>query len=189
VDTRKAAVARRALAAGARIVNDVSALTADPDMPAVAAASDAGLVLMHMLGTPETMQRDPRYADVVEEVALHLEARLDALLALGVAPERVALDPGIGFGKTVAHNLALLRGLPRLARRGRPVVVGVSRKSFLGRITGREVGGRLAGSLAAAAFAAARGAGILRVHDVRETVDALRVWQALAREGEPAWTG
>ena len=176
VDTMKAPVAAAALEAGAHIINDVSAMTADPDMPELAARSDAGLILMHMKGTPRTMQNDPRYEDVVEEVAAYLEQRVQALCEVGVSRERIAVDPGIGFGKTVEHNLALLAaGLPRLARLRRPIVVGVSRKSFIGKITGWDVKNRLPGSVASAAYAVFRGANIIRAHDVKETCGALRL--------------
>lgn len=185
VDTTKAAVAERALAAGASIINDVSALTADPAMAAVARAWGAGVVLMHMLGTPRTMQDSPRYEDAVREVGAYLSGRRAALEAAGMDADRLALDPGIGFGKTVEHNLELLAHLDAFAAAGRPVVVGVSRKSFIGRLTGRDAGSRLAGSLAAAAFCALNGASVLRVHDVAETVDAVRMLKALraARRG------
>lgn len=182
VDTRKAAVAQAALEAGADLINDISALTADPEMPDVAARYGAGVILMHMRGTPETMQRDPRYESVVGEVRAYLAARVEDLAARGLARETMAVDPGIGFGKTLEHNLRLLARLEDLAALGRPVVVGVSRKSFLGRLTGREPGERLAGSLAAAAWAAARGARVLRAHDVKETCDLARVVDMLRKE-------
>ena len=182
VDTRKAAVAERALAAGADIINDVSALTADPAMAGVAARYSAGVVLMHMQGTPETMQHDPKYGRVAEEVRDFLADRLEALEGQGLARETLALDPGIGFGKTLEHNVRLLARLDALAALGRPVVVGVSRKSLIGRITGREVGERLAGSLAAGAWALAHGAHIIRVHDVKESCDMARVVDMLKQE-------
>lgn len=175
VDTMKAVVAERALEAGATILNDVSALTADPRMAEVARASRAGVLLMHMRGEPRTMQVDPRYDDVVEEVATYLEARVAACAEGGIEEERLAVDPGIGFGKTLEHNLLLLKGLRRLAKLGRPVVVGVSRKSFLGKITGREVAERLPASLAALSYAIVQGAHVMRVHDVKESCDAARV--------------
>jgi dihydropteroate synthase len=178
VDTRKVEVARAALAAGADIINDISAL-ADPSMAAVAAETGAGLVLMHMQGTPETMQNNPRYDDVVSNVWNFLEERMNFAVARGVAPEQIVLDPGIGFGKTDEHNLALLKGIPQLAAAGRPVLVGASRKSFIGRITGGEPDNRLAGSLAIAGFAVLRGAHILRVHDVKESCDAARLVDTL----------
>ncbi|MBN1268109.1 MAG: dihydropteroate synthase [Kiritimatiellae bacterium] len=175
VDTMKARVAEQAVEAGAVIINDVSALRADPAMPGVARASSAGVVLMHMQGEPRTMQEAPQYQDVVEEVAGFLEARVRACVEGGLAAEQLAVDPGIGFGKTLEHNLSLLRGVARLGRLGRPVLVGLSRKRFLGGITGREVGDRLAGSLGAMACVIARGAHILRVHDVKESCDVARV--------------
>jgi dihydropteroate synthase len=178
IDTRKAAVARAAVAAGADILNDVSAL-ADPGMAAIAAESGAGLVLMHMLGTPETMQNDPRYDDVVSDVRNFLEERTAFAVSRGIAPEQIALDPGIGFGKTDEHNLALLNGIPVLAASGRPVLIGASRKGFIGRLTGKEPAGRLTGSLAVAGFSILRGAHILRVHDVKESCDAARLMDRL----------
>lgn len=181
VDTRKAVVAERALAAGAAIVNDVSALTADDGMADVVRRYRAGVVLMHMRGEPATMQREPCYDDVVREVDAYLDRRMVDLCARGLDPETLALDPGIGFGKTLDHNLQLLSRLEVLVRHGRPVVVGLSRKSFLGKLTGRETSERLAGSLAGMVYAVIRGATIMRVHDVRESVDAARVVAALNR--------
>jgi dihydropteroate synthase len=178
IDTQKAEVARAALSAGADIINDISAL-ADPGMAAVAAETGAGLVLMHMLGTPETMQNNPHYDDVVSNVWNFLEERMSFAIARGVAPEQIALDPGIGFGKTDEHNLALLKDIPQLAASGRPVLIGASRKSFIGRITGGGPDDRLAGSLAIAGFAVLRGAHILRVHDVKESCDAARLVDTL----------
>jgi len=172
IDTQKAEVARAAIAAGADIINDVSAL-ADPEMAKVAAETGAGLILMHMRGVPATMQNDPHYDDVISNVRNFLEESMAFAVAHGVAEVQIALDPGIGFGKTDEHNLALLNGIPTLAAAGRPVLVGASRKSFLGRLTGREVNDRLAGSLAAATFAVMQGAHILRVHDVKESCDAI----------------
>lgn len=180
IDTQKAEVARAAVAAGADMINDVSACS-DPNMAAVAAESGAGLVLMHMLGTPQTMQDNPEYADAVAEVRNYLEDRMALAVAAGVAPEQIALDPGIGFGKTDEHNLALLSGIPELAATGRPVLIGVSRKSLFGRLLGREVDERLAGSLAAAVYSVMRGACILRVHDVKESCDAIRLVDRLTR--------
>jgi dihydropteroate synthase len=177
VDTRKPAVMRAALAAGASMINDVCGLTAPGAIEAVAAA-DAGVCLMHMQGDPRTMQQAPSYADVVAEVRAFLVARAAACEAAGIARDRIVLDPGFGFGKTLAHNLALLAGLPALAATGYPVLAGLSRKASLGEITGRSVDERLAASLAAALAAVARGAMLLRVHDVRETRDALAVWLA-----------
>jgi len=179
IDTSKAAVAEAALDAGATVVNDVTAGRADPRLLPLAAERGAAVCLLHMQGTPATMQDDPRYDDVVAEVRDFLAARLEAAVEAGVPAERVLLDPGIGFGKTLQHNLSLLAGLPVLAALGRPLVVGVSRKGMLGRLLGRESGERLAGSLAAGLAAVARGAAVLRAHDVRETVDAVRVWRAV----------
>jgi dihydropteroate synthase len=179
IDTAKAAVAEAALELGAVLVNDVSAGRADLRLLPLVAERGAAVCLMHMRGTPETMQDDPRYDDVVAEVRDFLLRRLEAAVAAGVPEERVLLDPGIGFGKTLEHNLALLRGLPALAAIGRPLVVGVSRKGSIGALTGRPVEERLAGSLAAALACAEAGAAVLRVHDVRETVDALAVWRAV----------
>lgn len=187
VDTTKAAVARAAIEAGAVLVNDVSTGTRDPELLEVVAATGVGYVLMHARGTPRTMQVDPTYDDVVTEVEAALVAGLERLDGLGVARDRVVIDPGLGFGKTVAHNLALLRALPRLAALGRPVLVGASRKSFVGAVTGvEEPTGRLAGSLAVAVVAAVAGARVLRVHDVAETVAALAVVRAIAGEGDSA---
>ncbi len=178
VDTRKPAVMRAAVAAGAAMINDVCALALPGALEAVA-AGDAGVCLMHMRGEPRTMQAEPVYADVVAEVRAFLRARADACVAAGIDRSRIALDPGFGFGKTLAHNLQLLRALPELVALGYPVLCGLSRKSSLGRLTGRDPGERLAGSLAAALASVARGAALVRVHDVRETVDALKVWGAV----------
>lgn len=182
LDTRSAWVAERGLAAGAHAVNDISAL-GDPGMAEVVARHGAGLVLMHMQGTPGTMQRDPRYDDVVDEVKRFFEERLARTRAAGIPDERVALDPGVGFGKKVEHNLALLARLPELAPLGRPVVVGASRKSFIARITPAEVHERLPGSLATAAIAVFQGAACLRAHDVAATVQAVRVAHAIRSGG------
>lgn len=183
VDTSKPEVMRAALAAGAAIVNDVRALAA-PGAVETVAASDCGVVLMHMQGSPRTMQQQPQYADVLREVGAFLAARRDALVAAGIPPERIALDPGFGFGKTVEHNLALLRGLSELAALGQPLVAGLSRKSMLGAITGKPVTERQAASVAAALLAVQRGAAIVRVHDVAATRDALAVWRAVEQQGE-----
>ena len=183
VDTTKAVVARAALRAGAHIVNDVSAGTQDPDMVAAVRQEGAGIVLMHMRGNPRTMQADPRYADVVADVREYLARRIEDLARAGVPAEAMAVDPGIGFGKTTAHNLALLAGLGAFVTIGRPVVVGHSRKRFIGDLTGRPVDERLAGSLAAAAAAVLKGANVLRVHDVAPTRDAARVAAAIAAAG------
>jgi dihydropteroate synthase len=175
IDTSKAAVAAPALDAGASYVNDVTAFRGDPELAGLVADRGVDCCLMHMLGTPRTMQDDPRYDDVVADVKAFLEERLSVAVAAGVAEERVMLDPGIGFGKTVEHNLELLRRLDEIVALGRPVVVGVSRKSFLGRITGREVGDRAVATAAANVLALERGASVFRVHDVAETRDALAV--------------
>jgi dihydropteroate synthase len=176
IDTAKAAVAEAALDAGASIVNDVTAFRGSPEMAGLVARRGAGCVLMHMLGEPRTMQEDPRYDDVVSEVKAFLEQRLAFAVAEGVAEERVWLDPGIGFGKTVEHNLALLRRLDEIVSIGRPVVVGTSRKSFLGRLTGgRGEGERLPGTIATNVIALERGATVFRVHDVAQVRDALAV--------------
>lgn len=180
VDTMKPAVMHSAIAAGAAMINDVRALQA-PGALAAVAGSGAAVCLMHMQGEPRSMQSDPRYGDVVADVCAFLVARAEACVAAGIARERIVLDPGFGFGKTVDHNLALLRDLRTLAGLNHPVLAGWSRKSSLGAITGRAVDERLAGSLAAALYAVAQGATILRVHDVRETVDALAVWEAARR--------
>ena len=180
VDTTKAEVARQALAAGAGIVNDITAGLGDPDMMSVVREGGAGVVLMHMQGTPATMQQSPTYADVVGEVRDFLSDRVRAWVAAGVPAERIAIDPGIGFGKTFDHNLALLRDLDALSAIARPVLLGVSRKGFLGKITGRPVAERQAASLAAASYCVSRGtAHIVRVHDVAVTVDAAKVLGAL----------
>jgi dihydropteroate synthase len=179
VDTSKAAVAAAALDAGARIVNDVTALRGDPEMAALCAERGATVVLMHMLGEPRTMQDNPQYGDVVAEVGDFLAARMAAAVAAGVAAERIWLDPGIGFGKTAAHNMELLRRLGELDRLGRPLVIGTSRKSFLGRIDGSPPDARLGGTIASSVIAAAEGAAVLRVHDVAAMRQALSVAAAV----------
>jgi len=182
IDTAKAEVARRALDLGAELVNDVTALRGDPELAGVVADSDAYLCLMHMQGEPRTMQLNPTYDDVAADVAAFLEQRLELAVSAGVAEERICLDPGIGFGKTVEQNFELVRRLDVLLALGRPVVVGFSRKSSLGRILGDPEArtGPLAASVAAAVAAYERGATILRVHDVREHVEALTVARAVA---------
>jgi dihydropteroate synthase len=181
VDTMKPEVAHLALERGAQIVNDVGGFR-DPEMIRVAAEHRASVVVMHMQGTPETMQRAPRYIDVVREVGEFFQDRLRVLEESGIAREAVCLDPGIGFGKTLDHNLELLANLGAFARFGRPICLGVSRKGFIGKLCGREKHERLAGSLAVACFAAARGeAHILRVHDVAETRDAAVLLDAIDR--------
>ncbi len=175
IDTAKAEIARRAIALGAELVNDVTALRGDPELAGVVADSGAYLCLMHMQGEPRTMQLEPRYDDVAGEVAAFLEERLEAAVAAGVPETRICLDPGIGFGKTVAHNLELVRRLDVLLALGRPVLVGLSRKSVLGKILGDGEArtGSASASVGAAVSAFERGASIFRVHDVREHVEAL----------------
>ena len=180
IDTRRPAVMRAAIAAGAGMVNDIGALRAPGALEAISeAAEPVGVCLMHMQGEPATMQQHVVYTDVVSEVKAFLAGRAEACERAGIAGDRLAIDPGFGFGKTVAHNLALLRWLDELVALGYPVVVGLSRKSTIGTLTGREVDARVAGSVAAALAAVERGAAIVRVHDVRETVDALNVWRAV----------
>jgi len=180
VDTRNPAVMRAVLDFGASMINDIEALSAPAALEAVA-KSECAVCLMHKKGEPATMQRDPHYDDVVEEVLDFLRARVSACEKAGIARERIVVDPGFGFGKTVEHNLELLRSLRRFAALGVPVLAGLSRKSTLGKLTGRPVDERLAGSLAMALLALQGGATILRVHDVRETKDIATVWQAFAR--------
>jgi dihydropteroate synthase len=181
IDTTKAEVARRALDAGATIVNDVAAFRFDPEIAAVTADAGATCVLMHMLGEPRTMQDDPRYDEVVSDVKAFLEERLAYAIGQGIAEERIWLDPGIGFGKTMEHNLELIARLDEIVAIGRPVVFGASRKSFLGKLTGRQVDERLAGTIAANIIAYERGGRVFRVHDVAPTVDALKVAGATLR--------
>jgi dihydropteroate synthase len=185
IDTSKAAVAEAALDAGARMVNDVTALRGDGDMAGLCAERGADVVLMHMLGTPRTMQDDPSYDDVVDEVRAFLTERVEAAMAAGIAEERIWVDPGIGFGKTADHNAELLRRLGELRDLGRPLLVGTSRKSFIGRISGREVGERLGGTIAANVLAVAKGAEMIRVHDVLEHRQALLVSNVIL--GVTAW--
>jgi dihydropteroate synthase len=182
IDTTKVGVARAALDAGATIVNDVSAFRFEPGLAAVVAESGADCCLMHMLGEPRTMQQDPRYDDVVADVRAFLEERLAFAVSEGVAEECVWLDPGIGFGKTVEHNLELLRRLDEIVAIGRPVVIGTSRKSFLGKLAGgRDEGERLPGTIATNVLALERGATVFRVHDVAQNADALAVAAATFR--------
>jgi dihydropteroate synthase len=185
IDTSKAAVAGAALGAGAEIVNDVTALRGDPELASLCRERGCEVVLMHMLGNPRTMQREPRYTDVVADVKAFLAQRIEAAIAAGIAEERIWVDPGIGFGKTVRHNLELLRRLGELADLGRPLVVGASRKGFIGRLTGREVDQRRGGTVAANVLALAAGADVLRVHDVAEVREAVVVAEAIlaARAG------
>ena len=180
VDTSKAAVARAALERGAAIINDVTALRGDPLMAATVAEARAGVVLMHMQGEPRTMQVNPTYGDVVGEVRAFFADRLESALKEGITPDRIAYDPGIGFGKTVAHNLALLRGLATLPPAGRPLVLGVSRKSFLAKIADADaLPERLWPTVALTAYGREHGASVLRVHDVRPNLSALRTVEAL----------
>ncbi|HZZ81746.1 MAG TPA: dihydropteroate synthase [Gemmataceae bacterium] len=180
IDTSKAEVARACLEAGAHIVNDVTGLTGDPDMPQVVRDLGAGAIVMHMQGTPATMQLAPTYDDVVADIASYFAERLRTLATFGIAPECIALDPGIGFGKTRDHNITLLARLDHFRALGRPLCLGVSRKGFLGRLLDRPVNERVAASLSAAAFALSQDAAqILRVHDVAETRDLAIVWQTL----------
>ncbi|MBX3706918.1 MAG: dihydropteroate synthase [Pseudomonadales bacterium] len=178
VDTRKAGVARRAAAAGAHLVNDVSGLR-DPAMIEALAATGLAGCIMHMQGEPRTMQAAPIYVDVVQEVRDFFADRVAACRAAGIAPDRLLLDPGFGFGKTLEHNLALLRRLEALRVEGLPLLVGLSRKRMIGALTGRAIGDRMAGSVVAAVLAVERGANLVRVHDVTETADALRLLQAV----------
>jgi dihydropteroate synthase len=178
VDTCKPQVMREAIIAGADMINDINAFRAPGALEAVA-DSDCGLCVMHMQGTPQQMQERPVYTDVVDEVIAFLRERVEAMVAAGISRERICVDPGFGFGKTVEHNFALLRHLGRIQQElGLPVLAGLSRKSMIGAVTGRPVEQRMAGSLCAALAAVAHGAKIVRVHDVAETVDALKVWQA-----------
>jgi dihydropteroate synthase len=179
IDTSKVEVAEAALGAGASIVNDVTAMRGDPEIGPLCAERGAGLVLMHMQGDPRTMQENPVYGDVVDDVKAFLAERLEAAVAAGVEEERVWLDPGIGFGKTLDHNLELLRRLGELRELGRPLVVGTSRKSFIGKLDGSEVGERLGGTIASSVLAMAEGAEVLRVHDVAEAAQAVSVAAAI----------
>jgi dihydropteroate synthase len=179
IDTSKAAVAARALEAGATLVNDVTALRGEPEMAAVVAGAGVECCLMHLLGNPRTMQRDPRYDDVVADIKAFLEERMAFAIQAGIAEERILLDPGIGFGKTVEHNLELLRRLDELVALGRPLVIGTSRKAFLGKLTGRDnPDDRVAATIATNVLAYERGARIFRVHDVAPVRDALTLTAA-----------
>jgi dihydropteroate synthase len=179
IDTSKSSVAEAALDAGATIVNDVTALRGDSEMAAICAERGATVVLMHMRGTPRTMQEDPVYEDVVDEVRAFLAERMEEALAAGVDEQRIWLDPGIGFGKTLEHNLELLLRLGELSSLGRPLVVGTSRKSFIGKVDGSLASERLGGTIASSVFAAAEGADVLRVHDVAEMRQAMTVAAAI----------
>jgi dihydropteroate synthase len=179
IDTSKVAVAEAGLDAGAEIVNDVTALVAEPGLADLCADRGCGVVLMHMQGTPRTMQDDPTYEDVVEDVKAFLAGRVDFAVGRGVAEEAIWVDPGIGFGKTAEHNLELLRRLDELSSLGRPILIGTSRKSFLGTLTGRDVSGRIGGTIASNVLALLNGAEVFRVHDVREVREALVVAEAV----------
>lgn len=184
VDTRKSVVAEAALRAGAHIINDISALEDDRGMAETARRYGAGLILMHKKGEPRNMQDDPRYENVADEVLAYLKERIGVLSAAGIEPARIAVDPGIGFGKSAGHNIELIGRMEKMTACGRPVVMGLSRKSFLGGITGRPVNERLAASLGALAYCVLKGANIMRVHDVKESRDVLKVLNALNRSGE-----
>jgi dihydropteroate synthase len=181
IDTSKAAVAAAAIAAGATLVNDVTALRSDPAMVDVVADAKVDCCLMHMLGEPRTMQTDPRYGDVVSEVKAFLEQRLEFAVSHGLAEERIVLDPGIGFGKTTEHNLELLRRLDEIVALGRPVAIGTSRKSFLGKITAKPVEDRIAATIATNVYAYLRGVRVFRVHDVAPVHDALAIMAATVK--------
>jgi dihydropteroate synthase len=186
IDTSKAAVAEAALEAGAGLVNDVTALRADPELAAVCAARGCDVVLMHMQGSPRTMQEAPAYGDVVEDVKGFLAERIDFATDAGIAEDRIWVDPGIGFGKTVDHNLELLRRLGEMRDLGRPILIGTSRKSFIGRLTGRDVDERLGGTIASNVLALRAGADVLRVHDVAQVREAVRVAEAILENGSEA---
>ena len=180
IDTQKPAVARAALDAGASIVNDIAANRESPEMWQIVAEAKAGYICMHMQGTPQTMQAEPHYDDVLREVGDFFSERLARLAEQGVSGEQVALDPGIGFGKELKHNIKLLSGIHELIMSGRPLLIGASRKSFIGKLLGTPSNERLPASLACAACAAAKGAHVVRVHDVAETVQAVRMTEALS---------
>lgn len=182
IDTSKAAVAQAALAAGASIVNDVTGLEGDPDMLGVVAGADCGVCVMHMRGTPRTMQDDPQYEDVVAEVMAYLAGRRDVLLAAGIAPESLTLDPGIGFGKTFEHNLELLRRIGEFHALGCPLLVGHSRKRFLGQILGDPEADRTAATAGVSVWLASQGVQVIRVHDVRPVADAIGAYRAVSSE-------
>ena len=179
IDTAKASVAAAAIDAGATIVNDVTALQGDPELAGLCAERQTGVVLMHMQGTPRTMQEHPSYGDVVDDVKAFLAERIEVATAAGIDEERIWVDPGIGFGKTVEHNLELLRRLGELRELGRPLLVGSSRKSFIGKLTGAPVDQRLGGTIASCVLAVANGADWLRVHDVGPVREALTVTEAI----------
>jgi dihydropteroate synthase len=189
IDTSKLAVAEAALGAGAELVNDVTALRAEPELAGLCAQRGCEVVLMHMLGDPRTMQEDPTYDDVVDDVKAFLAERIAFAVAEGIEEERIWIDPGIGFGKTAEHNLELHRRLGELAALGRPIVFGSSRKSFIGKLTGAEVDDRLGGTIASNVIAFANGARMLRVHDVAPMRQALTVASAILGEREPKPVG
>ena len=184
IDTAKASVAAAAIAAGATLVNDVTALAGDPEMAHVVASAGCDVCLMHMQGEPRTMQANPSYGDVVDDVKAFLEQRMAAAVDAGVSEDRIILDPGVGFGKTVTHNLELIRRVDEIAALGRPVLLGTSRKRFIGAVTGADTADRLPGSLASAVLGLERGATIFRVHDVAPTLAALRLTAASLRPSE-----
>jgi len=179
IDTYKSEVARQCLSAGASVVNDITALRGDPKMAATAAEFDAGIILMHMRGNPEDMQDDPFYYDVMEEIRSYLEASIDIAHEAGIDPGKIMIDPGIGFGKALEHNVSIIRDLGFLADLGKPIMLGTSRKSFLGAITGKDVSGRIFGTAASCALAVLNGAAIIRVHDVDQMRDVARVADAI----------
>ena len=181
IDTFKPEVMKAAIAAGAQMVNDINALL-DEDAMKIVANSQVAVCLMHKQGNPQTMQQQPDYHNVVDEVKSFLQARIEAALAAGIAKECIVIDPGFGFGKTLQHNLALLGNLNELTQLGVPILAGLSRKSMLGEITGQDAQHRMPASIAAALIAAQRGASILRVHDVRATVDTLKIWNVINEE-------
>lgn len=184
IDTTKAEVARQALSAGASVINDISALRFEPAMADAIAASEAGVVLMHMQGTPQTMQLDPRYDDVVKEIVDHLAERVEWTVSRGIPRERIAIDPGIGFGKTRAHNLAILRNIDRFATLGCVILIGTSRKGFLGKLTDRPPTERALASVVSSLAACEAGARVVRVHDVLMMAEAVKVWSAVRGWGE-----
>lgn len=179
IDTTKGAVAREALQAGAKIVNDISGLTFDPRMPEVCAEADCGVICMHIQGTPHTMQENPQYENVVEEIRDHLSRRLDALEAEGIDRRRIVLDPGIGFGKTAEHNVQILSHIKRFRSLGRPVLIGHSRKRFLGKLLGKPIDERVFGTAGVAVALAMQGTDIIRVHDVAAIHDCLAAWRMI----------
>ncbi len=178
IDTSKASVARRAIASGAEIINDVTGLQGDPDMVTVAAETGVGVCVMHMQGTPQTMQNDPQYRDIVDEIADYLAQRLDWCISQGIERNRICLDPGIGFGKTHDHNLELIQNVSRFLQLGRPILIGHSRKGFIGKMLGDKTVDRDAGTIGVTLAVAAAGANVVRVHAVRPNVDALRLFRA-----------